>query len=86
MEVGSPESDTKLVRDVVSDKVARHAEQPAAEWRDLFYLYAFLVVAISTAGSSGVSASGFGVFWPIAASGTFLPAWKRSSYAAGLTS
>ncbi|HMJ52829.1 MAG TPA: AI-2E family transporter [Polyangiaceae bacterium] len=50
MVVGSPESDTKLLRGVVTDKVALRAEQPAAEWRDLFYLYAFLDVSISHRG------------------------------------
>jgi AI-2 transport protein TqsA len=49
MVVHSPESDAVL-RATVAHKLRRRAGQPAADWRDLFYLYAFLDVSLSPGG------------------------------------
>jgi AI-2 transport protein TqsA len=50
MAVHSPEGETNELRVGVSSRRRLRAEQPAADWRDLFYLYAFLDVSLSQRG------------------------------------
>jgi AI-2 transport protein TqsA len=46
----SLEGDTTLLRDAVTSRHSGRAVQPAADWRDLFYLHAFLDVSRSHGG------------------------------------